>query len=58
MSEYVRLALGVLLAIALGVSYLGRLDRQRDLLIASLRVVLAVMFPGGYLDGRPPAEGK
>ncbi len=53
MSEYVRLAVGLaaLLAIAIGVSYAGRLNRHRDLLVASLRAVLQLAFVAAALRG-------
>jgi putative ABC transport system permease protein len=52
-SEWIRLAVGLaaLLAIAIGVSYLGRLGRHRDLLVASLRAVLQLAFVAAALRG-------
>jgi putative ABC transport system permease protein len=52
-SEWVRLAVGLaaLLSIAIGVSYAGRLDRHRDLLVASLRAVLQLAFVAAALRG-------
>jgi len=52
-SEYVRLAVGLvaLLAIAVGVSHVGRLGRQRDLLVASARAVLQLAFVAAALRG-------
>ena len=53
MTEWVRLAVGLtaLLAIAIGVSYAGRLNRHRDLLVASLRAVLQLAFVAAALRG-------
>lgn len=53
MSEWVRLAVGLLalLAIATGVSRIGRLDRHRDLLVAALRAVLQLAFVAAALRG-------
>lgn len=53
MTEWVRLAVGlvVLLAIAVAVSRVGRLGRQRDLLTASLRAVLQLAFVAAALRG-------
>jgi putative ABC transport system permease protein len=52
-TEWVRLAVGLaaLLAIAIGVSYAGRLGRHRDLLVASLRAVLQLAFVAAALRG-------
>jgi putative ABC transport system permease protein len=52
-TEWVRLAVGLaaLLAIAIGVSRVGRLDRHRDLLVASLRAVLQLAFVAAALRG-------
>jgi len=52
-SEWVRLAVGLLalLAIATGVSRIGRLDRHRDLLVAALRAVLQLAFVAAALRG-------
>ncbi len=53
MSEWVRLVVGLaaLLAIATGVSWAGRLGRQRDLLVAALRAVLQLAFVAAALRG-------
>ncbi|HST50288.1 ABC transporter permease [Jatrophihabitans sp.] len=53
MTEWVRLVVGLvaLLAIAAAVSRAGRLDRQRDLLTASLRAVLQLAFVAAALRG-------
>jgi putative ABC transport system permease protein len=52
-TEWVRLAVGLvaLLAIAIAVSWAGRLDRQRDLLVAALRAVLQLAFVAAALRG-------
>jgi putative ABC transport system permease protein len=52
-TEWVRLAVGLvaLLAIAIAVSWAGRLDRHRDLLVASLRAVLQLAFVAAALRG-------
>lgn len=53
MTEWVRLAVGLvaLLTIAVGVSYAGRLNRHRDLLVASVRAVLQLAFVAAALRG-------
>lgn len=53
MTEWVRLAVGLaaLLAIAVGVSYAGRLNRHRDLVVASGRAVLQLAFVAAALRG-------
>ncbi|MBV9820865.1 MAG: ABC transporter permease [Actinobacteria bacterium] len=53
MTEWVRLVVGLvaLLAIAVAVSRVGRLGRQRDLLTASLRAVLQLAFVAAALRG-------
>jgi putative ABC transport system permease protein len=52
-TEWVRLAVGLaaLLAIAVGVSYAGRLNRHRDLVVASGRAVLQLAFVAAALRG-------
>jgi putative ABC transport system permease protein len=52
-TEWVHLAVGLaaLLMIAIGVSYAGRLNRHRDLLVASLRAVLQLAFVAVALRG-------
>ncbi|MDQ1739684.1 MAG: UDP-glucose/iron transport system permease protein [Pseudonocardiales bacterium] len=53
MTEWVRLAVGLvaLLAIAVGASYAGRLNRHRDLVVASVRAVLQLAFVAAALRG-------